>query len=939
MVDKKSACQAGWYTDEDKDCLLIMVDKASLGYYNLDNGNDEPTNGYSVSEIISRFYPRMRVEQILASFDVKAGERKSVAVMMGYRVATLRITHSTSDYGSYPQLLYLASLSEVLKLVCRHFRQSASSLPILQLPICSGTWVPKIEESNRQPLAILRPNSSLRAALNLFVQSEFPLLMTMTRWMFTLEVKGKLAHSQGPKIVAVKRLDRRNGQGDVEFWNEITILSSYQHENIVSLLGYCDESGERILIYEYVTRGSLDYQNGPLQRVLHCDIKSSNILLDENWNSKISDFGLANIGNANPQISVVVTNPVGTYGYCDPVFAEIRFLMKESDAYSLGVVLFKILFGRLCTDKPPFLKVVNEFHEQNRIEEIIFGNIKDKRNSTSLELFTTIAYQCLKEDREECPLVIHIVRALEAAVHCKMNNIKFSEQPVGILNVKIIKAIDLKKVLGVFAPNTYVNLRLTKDEEDVTSKKTIVVNQDVNPEWNEEFSLLVKNLDVQALEILDESTDGQWINVVPLKHFRPEQRETYCLDLFKNMYSQNSKSYGQIMVDNVANRSKESVWNEKFEFTFDKSPTDRILILYVYGSSTWLQSFTGWNDFSVSDNYIKISLAEIVNKKHTNKIYQLASSKFGDAGLRVEMEWRYLARIPQFSTTKVLGVRFFDFKEQQGIDRINKGSENKSKTYRGCKGAQGDHEAEVIQVSNYDTAVAQRRLKDKQPEEKTNMDCLRSTQQCMKSEVTKYLGVAGIQQQNGLVDETNVTLFAKVLHGFEFKVESLGDHTFEVEPQEIFDQGAAEKIYAYESLTFNNTVACEVISMWKARLKDDMDARSDISHEYQMVCTRLDIASADVIMLDKFDRGLQTNVQVFVDFDYAMGRSITALSTTKTGYMTFTEVWKKEIWLKGLLIESGYELRLVAGIATSALVKGCSRSEVPAYVEVVAYRY
>ncbi|GKC70001.1 hypothetical protein Tco_1115884 [Tanacetum coccineum] len=83
LIHIKSACQAGWYTDEDKDCLLIMVDKASLGYYNLDNGNDEPTNGYSVSEIISRFYPRMRVEQILASFDVKAGERKSVAVMMG----------------------------------------------------------------------------------------------------------------------------------------------------------------------------------------------------------------------------------------------------------------------------------------------------------------------------------------------------------------------------------------------------------------------------------------------------------------------------------------------------------------------------------------------------------------------------------------------------------------------------------------------------------------------------------------------------------------------------------------------------------------------------------------------------------------------------------------------------------------------------------------
>nr|GEZ64229.1 zinc finger, CCHC-type [Tanacetum cinerariifolium] len=199
-------------------------------------------------------------------------------------------------------------------------------------------------------------------------------------------------------------------------------------------------------------------------------------------------------------------------------------------------------------------------------------------------------------------------------------------------------------------------------------------------------------------------------------------------------------------------------------------------------------------------------------------------------------------------------------------------------------------------VSNDDNVVAQRRLKDKQPKEKTNTDCLvkkhekeyqtgwkiktgnvldscnqRSTQQCMKSRAAKHLGVAGIQQQNGLVDEINMTFFAKVLHGFEFEVEPLGDHTFEVEPQENVDQGASlqevqiqnlmdyqlardrqqhiacelfgykedsnkvafavaavEKIYAHESLTFNNTVACEVISKWKAKLKDDMDARSDV---------------------------------------------------------------------------------------------------------------
>ncbi|GKA83148.1 hypothetical protein Tco_0789896 [Tanacetum coccineum] len=135
------------------------------------------------------------------------------------------------------------------------------------------------------------------------------------------------------------------------------------------------------------------------------------------------------------------------------------------------------------------------------------------------------------------------------------------------------------------------------------------------------------------------------------------------------------------------------------------------------------------------------------------------------------------------------------------------------------------------------------------------------------------------------------------------------------------------------------------------------------SQEYQMVCTRLDIASADVGMLDKFDRGLQTDVQVlwilttpwedrslsWVDkglmilgcAESLKGnlQHMEALSTTEAGYMTFTEAWKKEIWLKGLLTESRYELRLVAGIATGALVKGGSRSEFPAQVEVATYRY
>nr|GEW83901.1 cytochrome P450 CYP82D47-like [Tanacetum cinerariifolium] len=326
----------------------------------------------------------------------------------------------------------------------------------------------------------------------------------------------------------------------------------------------------------------------------------------------------------------------------------------------------------------------------------------------------------------------------------------------------------------------------------------------------------------------------------------------------------------------------------------------------------------------------------------------------------------------------------------------------------------------------HDEKLAQRRLEDKQPKEKTNTNYLvkeqekeyqtrwkikmgnvldscnqKSTQQCMKSKVTKHLGVAGLQQQNGnmgfnksreykkaFIGSGVGTGSMKVLRGFKFEGATLAFKLFryrEDSNEAAFVVVVVEKIYAHDSLTFNDTVACEVISKWKARwhgiscgctteiwvtkglldktkgnvlgmeivrdqsgntlrvsqsrfynkklIQTMLEGHSILSLEGSLsgVC---DVEKNDVGMLDKFDHGLQTDVQVFVDFDYAMGRSITVM-----GYMTFTKAWKKKIWLKKLLTESGYELRLVASIATGTLVKGSSRSEVPAQVEVCIPRH
>ncbi|XP_024963819.1 probable receptor-like protein kinase At5g24010 [Cynara cardunculus var. scolymus] len=247
-------------------------------------------------------------------------------------------------------------------------------------------------------------------------------------------------------MVAIKRLNSAVGQGDPEFWTEIIVLSRYKHENIVSLLGFCDESGEKILVYEYASKKSLDlYLNsddltwiqrlkicigaarglaylhnpdGSQQRVLHRDIKSSNILLDENWNARISDLGLSTFGPANQQITFLVTDAVGTFGYGDPVYFKEGVLTKESDVYSFGVMLFEVLCGRLCirNNNDKHQPLARQCYEQNKVKEIIFRNIKDEIKARSLKAFTAIAYQCLKEDLEERPLMTKVVRILERAL-------------------------------------------------------------------------------------------------------------------------------------------------------------------------------------------------------------------------------------------------------------------------------------------------------------------------------------------------------------------------------------------------------------------------------------------------------------------------------------------------------------------------------------------
>ncbi|GJZ94706.1 hypothetical protein Tco_0666909 [Tanacetum coccineum] len=358
--------------------------------------------------------------------------------------------------------------------------------------------------------------------------------------------------------------------------------------------------------------------------------------------------------------------------------------------------------------------------------------------------------------------------------------------------------------------------------------------------------------------------------------------------------------------------------------------------------------------------------------------------------------------------------------KHQYLDRSPLGV-NDLKTLFGLRfelqGASGNHEAEVFQVSNDDTAVAQRRLEDKQLKGRQATDF--GLHKCLKrlwlSVLYRNMGF----NESGEYKKTFIgsgagTGSMQVLHEFEFEEEPLGDHTFKVEPQENVDQGAGlhevqtqdfmdyqlardrdqhlacelfgyredsneaafvvdvvEKIYAHESLTFNNTVASTVAG----NAVTTAMAITGSMHKIWATKGLLDKAKGNVlgmeIVRDQSGNTLRVSQSRFYngklvqtlleghsilslkgslsgDCDVkkmmwvwyglmilgcagslkANFQHIEALSTTEAGYMTFIEAWKKEIWLKGLLTESRYELRLVAGIATSALVKGGSRSEV-----------
>ncbi|PIM97991.1 Serine/threonine protein kinase [Handroanthus impetiginosus] len=250
-------------------------------------------------------------------------------------------------------------------------------------------------------------------------------------------------------VIAVKRLNQEGFQGHREWLTEINYLGQLYHPNLVKLIGYCFEDEHRLLVYEFMPRGSLEnhlfrrashfqplswsvrmkvaldaarglaYLHSPAAKVIYRDFKSSNILLDSNYNAKLSDFGLAKDGPMDGK-SHVSTRVMGTYGYAAPEYMATGHLTSRSDVYSFGVVLLEMITGRRVLDK-------NRPHgEQNLIEwarpylaskrrvlRVMDARIEGQYTPGGALRATTLAVKCLAIEPKQRPTMNEVVKALE----------------------------------------------------------------------------------------------------------------------------------------------------------------------------------------------------------------------------------------------------------------------------------------------------------------------------------------------------------------------------------------------------------------------------------------------------------------------------------------------------------------------------------------------